>query len=247
MKAIKASAHDHTHSALQEFLRGLPLFYHLPEDEIAHFANYAHIKIYRKGQSLYREGESSLHFFAILNGWVKLSHVTQDGEQVVVAMLTKNDTTGESSIFEKGNFASSAQVVENAQILSLPLALLKEQMTISNQLAHNMLTTMYQYQRRHEMFLEQFMLYSAPQRVGCFILGLCPLNQQIDGVNIHLPYDKSLIANTLGMRGATFSRALNMLRDGTGIKIEGNNVTVTSMSRLLEFVNGCYSAHNPRL
>ena len=182
-----------------------------------------------------------------MNGWVKLSHVTQDGEQVVVAMLTKNDTTGESSIFEKGNFASSAQVVENAQILSLPLALLKEQMTISNQLAHNMLTTMYQYQRRHEMFLEQFMLYSAPQRVGCFILGLCPLNQQIDGVHIHLPYDKSLIANTLGMRGATFSRALNMLRDGTGIKIEGNNVTVTSMSRLLEFVNGCYSAHIPRL
>ena len=63
MKAIKASAHDHTHSALREFLRGLPLFYHLSEDEIAHFANYAHIKIYRKGQSLYREGESSLHFF----------------------------------------------------------------------------------------------------------------------------------------------------------------------------------------
>lgn len=189
------------------------------------------------------EGEDAKFFYVVCSGWLKLLHITEDGEEIVIAMLTKNNITGESAIFEQGNFASTAQIVEDAQILSIPLALLKEQMSISTQLALNMLTSMIQYQRRHELQVEQFLLYSAPQRVGCFILGLCPVQEQKDGVSIELPYDKSLIANMLGMKGPTFSRALNMLRDETGTRINGSSVTVDSIKRLLEFVDGCYLPH----
>lgn len=223
-----------------DFLKELTLFAHLSEKDIQHFAESAHIKSYKKGQYLYMEGEQAKYFYVICSGWLKLLHVTEDGEEVVIAMLTKNNITGESAIFEQGNFASSAQIVEDAQIISIPIAILKEQMAVSTQLALNMLTSMIQYQRRHEMQLEQFLMYSAPQRVGCFILGLCPVQEQKDGVQIELPYDKSLIANTLGMTGPTFSRALNMLRDATGTRIQGSRVTVDSMKRLLKFVDGCY-------
>jgi CRP-like cAMP-binding protein len=104
-----------------------------------------------------------------------------------------------------------------------------------------MLATMVQYQRRHELQLEQYLLYSAPQRIGCFLLGLLPLLEQKDGVELNLPYKKDLIASTLGMKGATFSRALNILRDETGIHITGSRVTIDSIERLIRFTNGCYS------
>lgn len=228
------------------FFKGLALFDHLSDKEISRFADAAHIKSYKKGQYLYMEGEEAKFFYVICSGWLKLLHVTEDGEEVVVAMLTKDNITGESSIFEHGHFASSAQIVEDSQILSIPIALLKEQMGVSTRLASNMLTAMIQYQRRHEMQLEQYLLYSAPQRVGCFILGLCPVQEQKDGVKIELPYDKTLIANTLGMKGPTFSRALNVLRDETGTRISGSRVTVDSIKRLLKFVNGCYLPHHLR-
>lgn len=189
------------------------------------------------------EAEEASFFYIVLSGWLKLLHVTGDGEEIILAMLSTHNITGESALFEQGNFASTAKIVEDAQILSIPISLLKEQMRISNQLALNMLTSMIQYQRRHEMQIEQFLLYSAPQRVGCFILGLCPVQEQKDGVEIELPYDKTLIANTLGMKGPTFSRALNILRDETGTRISGSRVTVDSIKRLLNFVNGCYLPH----
>ena len=223
-----------------DFLKNLPLFTNLPDKDVTRFADAAQLKAYKKGQYLYMEGERAQYFYVMCSGWLKLMHLTEEGEETVIAMLTKNNIVGESAIFEQGNFASSAQIVEDAQILSIPITLLKEQMGISTQLALNMLTSMIQYQRRHEMQLEQFLLYSAPQRVGCFILGLCPTPEQKDGVKIALPYDKSLIANTLGMKGPTFSRALNMLRDETGTRISGNLVTIDSMERLLKFVDGCY-------
>ncbi|MFZ4125020.1 MAG: Crp/Fnr family transcriptional regulator [Rickettsiales bacterium] len=228
------------------FLKELSLFANLPDKEVQIFADAAHIKSYTKGQYLYMEGEEAKFFYVMCSGWLKLLHVTEDGEEIVIAMLTKNNITGESAIFEQGNFASTAQIVEDAQILSIPIALLKEQMSVSNKLALNMLTSMIQYQRRHEMQVEQFLLYSAPQRVGCFILGLCPVFEQKDGVEIELPYDKTLIANTLGMKGPTFSRALNMLRDETGTRISGSRVTIDSIKGLLKFVDGCYLPHHLR-
>lgn len=228
------------------FLKDIPLFANLPDKEVQVFADTAHIKSYTKGQYLYMEGEEAKYFYVMCSGWLKLLHVTEDGEEIVIAMLTKNNITGESAVFEQGNFASTAQIVEDAQILSIPIALLKEQMSVNTQLALNMLTSMIQYQRRHEMQVEQFLLYSAPQRVGCFILGLCPVQEQKDGVKIELPYDKTLIANTLGMKGPTFSRALNMLRDETGTRISGSRVTVDSMKKLLKFVDGCYLPHHLR-
>jgi CRP-like cAMP-binding protein len=228
----------------EDFLRELPLFADLSDQQVQQFADTAQLKPYKKGQYLYMEGEEARYFYVVVSGWLKLLHLTEDGEEIILAMLGQNNITGESALFEKGNFASAAQIVQDAEILSLPIALLKEQMSVSTQLARNMLTSMIQYQRRHEMQVEQFLLYSAPQRVGCFILGLCPVQDQKDGVIIELPYDKSLIANTLGMTGATFSRALNMLREKTGTRISGSEVTVDSIKKLLKFVNGCYLSHH---
>ena len=223
------------------FFKSLRLFGNLPDENVAQFADAAQVGNYKKGQFLYLEDERADFFYVICSGWLKLFHKTQEGEEVVLAMLTKDGIIGENAIFERGRFISSAQVVEDAQILSISLALLKEQLRINTQLAVNMLGSMVQYQRRHELQLEQYLLYTAPQRIGCFLLGLCPVQEQKDGVIITLPYDKALIASVLGMKGATFSRALNILREETGIQITGTRVTIDSIGRLLKFVNGCFS------
>jgi CRP-like cAMP-binding protein len=226
-----------------DVFKNLALFANLTVKEKSRFADAAQIKRYKKGQFLYMERDEAKSFYIICSGWLKLLHITEEGEEIIIGMLTKDSITGESSLFEQGNFASSAQVVEDAQILSLPIALLKEQIRANSQMAINMLTAMTQYQRQHESQLEEYLLYTAPQRVGCFILALCPLKEQVDGVVIDLPYDKTLIATTLGMKGPTFSRALNILRDETGTRVRGTQVTIDSVKRLIKFLDGCY-LHN---
>jgi len=248
MTAIKTEEDDSKQCKSLAFFKGLTLFANLLEKDVARFSDAAQIKSYKKGQFLYLEGAQADFFYVICSGWLKLSHITEEGEEVNLAMITRDSITGENAIFEHGRFTSNAQVAEDAQILSIPHTLLREQLLVNNKLAFNMLTSMVQYQRRHELQLEQYLLYSAPQRIGCFLLGLCPVLDQKDGVVLNLPYDKTLIASTLGMKGATFSRALNILRDETGILISGTRVTIDSMKRLLDFVNGCYShTHLPKV
>ncbi len=87
--------------------------------------------------------------------------------------------------------------------------------------------------------VESLKLQKADQRIGCFILRQC--GGQVDGSNeLTLPYGKSLMANHLGMKGETFSRALNKLRQATDIEVKGNHVAVPDITCLSEHVcAGC--------
>lgn len=246
MTAIKEQASNARQYKSIAFFKSLTLFAGLADQDVAKFVEVTQVKNYKKGQLVYLQGEPADCFYIICNGWLKLFRTAEEGEEVNLAMLTSGNITGEHAIFERGCFTNSAQAAESAQILSIPLTLLKDQLRLNNQLALNMLDSLVQYQRLHEQQLEQYLLYSAPQRIGCFLLGLCrPVLEQKDGMTLTLPYDKTLIASTLGMKGATFSRALNILREETGIHIMGTRVTIDSMARLLNFVDGCYS--HPKL
>jgi CRP-like cAMP-binding protein len=233
-----------SHKQVLDFLQGLLLFEKLTAEETKRFASASHSKSYKKGHVLYLEDTPAASFYVIRSGWIKLFRTTEEGEEVILTILTEKHTIGKDALFHNKQFTSSAQVIEDVELLSIPLSLLGEQLQKNNQLALNMLNALTQYQRLHEQQLEQYLLYSAPQRVGCFLLGLCPVLEQIDGVELTLPYDKTLIASALGMKGATFSRALNILRQDTGLHIIGTHVKIESMKRLLDFVDGCYSSYS---
>jgi len=239
--AVKEHGVDATQCKSLAFFKSLTLFINLPDEEIMRFADAAQIKNYKKGQMLYSEDEKASFFYIVCDGWLKLFHTTEEGEIVVLAMLTKDNITGKNALFEEGRFTHSALVAEDAEVLAIPLSLLKERLRANNQLALNMISSMVQHQRRHELQLEQHFLYSAPQRIACFLMGLCPTPDQKDGVTLTLPYEKVLIASALGMKGETFSRALNILREETGIHIIGARVTIDSMERLRKFADGCFS------
>jgi CRP-like cAMP-binding protein len=231
-----------------DYFKSLTLFNNLSQKDVMRFADAAQVKAYKKGHVLYLEGDQAETFYIVCTGWLKLFRTTEEGEEINLAVVTSDSIIGESAIFEEGHYTNSAQVAEDAQVVSIPIALLKDELRRNSTLAFNMLTCMARYQRRNELHLERYLLYSAPQRIGCFLLGLCPVPQQKDGIVLNLPYDKTLIASTLGMKGATFSRALKLLRDETGISIAGTRITIVSMERLLKFVDGCYSyAHHSKL
>ncbi len=217
-------------------LRACTLFAGLSDDELACFNNSARFGAYKKGKILYLQDDSADFFYVMSGGWIKLFQTMPEGEEIIIDMLTIGDIAGESAIFEQGIHTSSAQVVESVQLYSIPSALLKEQIRLKPALALRLLSSMSQRHRQHYSDMALNAIKSAPQRVGCFLLRLCPKDR--DSAVISLPYNKSLIACVLGMKGATFSRALNVLRQKTDVRIYGTRVEIDSVEALSEFVYG---------
>jgi CRP/FNR family transcriptional regulator, dissimilatory nitrate respiration regulator len=222
-------------------LRGASLFSGLSDDDIACFQDAAQSRSYRKGKVLYLQDELAESFYVICGGWIKLFHTMPEGEEIIIDMLTTGHMVGESAIFEHGRHTSSAQVIEDVQLLSIPAHILKEQIRLSPTLALSMLSSMSRHHRRHYSAIALNAMQSAPQRIGCFLLRLCPQDKK-KSASFHLPYDKTLIAETLGMKSATFSRALNILRQKAGIHINRTCVEIDSVAQLTKFVYGPLAA-----
>jgi CRP/FNR family transcriptional regulator, dissimilatory nitrate respiration regulator len=218
-------------------LRGASLFSNLSDEELECFNDAAYLETYEKGDILYLKDEPAEFFYVIYRGWIKLFHAMPKGKEVIVDMLTAGQMVGESAIFENCRHTSSAQVVEHVQLLRAPSKLLKEQMCLKPKLACSMLSSMSRHHRRHYGRIAINAMQNAPQRIGCFLLRLCHGNEK-KHIIFHLPYDKTLIAETLGMEGATFSRALNTLRQKTAICINGSRVEIDSLEQLVKFVYG---------
>ena len=222
-------------------LKRAQLFANLSDDEVLFFHDAAQKRAYEKGKILYIEEDPADFFYIICTGWVKLFHITPEGEEVIVDTLTSGQTVGENAIFEFGKHTSSAEVIEDVELLVLPSHMLKEQMRFSPTLALAMLSSMSRHYRRHYGEIALNAVQNAPQRIGRFLLKLCPANQK-ENIVFQLPYEKTLIAYTLGMKGATFSRALNILREETDIRIRGSQVEIDSLDRLTGFVYGALAS-----
>ncbi len=221
-------------------LKDISIFANLSAEELVAFDAVARPRSYKKGKMLYVEGEPASYFYVVQSGWVKLFHTMPEGDEVIMDMLTRGDLVGDSAIFENDRHTGSAQVIEDVHLLSIPLRTLKEQIVSNRNLALAMLLAMSRHHRRHCSERALNAMQSAPQRVGYFLLKLCPKNQA-QGIIFRLPYNKTLIAETLGMKSETFSRSLNILRNKIGLRIKGSNVEIDSTERLAEFVYGSFS------
>jgi CRP-like cAMP-binding protein len=226
-------------------LKEVSLFSILPDEDIFCFCDAARVHTYKKGKILYIEEEKANFFYVINAGWIKLFHTLPEGDEVTVDMLTAGHMVGESAIFENGFHTSSAQVIEDVQLLSLPTKILKEQIEKNPRLALSMVSSMFRHHRRHYDAIALNAIQSAPQRIACFLLRLCPRSGK-EAIVFDLPYDKTLIAGTLGMDGATFSRALNVLRQKTTLRISGSRVEIDKIDSLIKYVYGALSSQNTR-
>lgn len=163
-------------------LKSALLFASLSDEEITCFHNAAQPRSYKKGKILYLQGEPAENFYVICSGWIKLFHTMPEGEEVIVDMLTSGHIVGESAIFDHDCYTSSAQVVSAVQLLSIPLKVLKERISLSPKFAFNMLTSMSRHHRRHYGAMALNAMQSAPQRIGCFLLSLCAPPRRQNGV-----------------------------------------------------------------
>ena len=226
------------------YFENIPLFSGASDGFLQALGQNAHIKKHEKGKILFIHEDHADDFFFVQKGWVKLFRETLDGTQSIVDILPEGHIFGETALFENNLYPYSAEVIEPAEIIQIPMLILKEEIEANNKLALSMLSSMARYRRQQDREIEHRTIQNAPQRIGCFLLRLA--NQNEDGaVKIHLPYDKTLVASRLGMQPETFSRALSKLKDKTGIRINGATIEMDSLDQLVKYSCAACSSEFP--
>lgn len=229
---------------IEQILKSLPLFKNLPDTIIRNLADGAAAQKYNKGKVLFIHGEAARSYYLLRSGWIKLFRETLDGTQAVIDILHAGSIFGDSALFDQDTYPYSAEVVEAAEIIALPLGQLKQAIETDHGLALAMLRATAEKRQQQDSEIEHRSVQSAPQRIGCFILRL--VHKDSSGpVTVHLPYDKTLVAARLGMQPETFSRALSKLRHETGIHVRGASIEIKSIDQLSRYSCSACSSSFP--
>lgn len=249
MMSVQKSTQQPAHLNIQEkatqLLKSLRFFTKCSEDFINNLAQRAHLISGSKGKVFFLHEDEATRFYIVAKGWVKLYREALDGSQAVVDILPEGHIFGDSAIFQDDLYPYTAEASENVEVFSFPLNDFKAEIEKNPQLALEMLSTMARYRRQQDQELEHQILQNAPQRIGCFLLRLVNQHQEDGTINIHLPYDKTLVASRLGMQPETFSRALGKLKNATGIKVKGATITLDSISQLSTYSCSACSSEFP--
>jgi CRP/FNR family transcriptional regulator, dissimilatory nitrate respiration regulator len=190
---------------------------------------------YYRGETIFQQGAPADAFFCILEGWAKLYRLREDGEEVVVAIFSAGETFAEVAMFLGGPYPASCEAVSPARLLKIEAANLRRAVLAEPQLAFDMLAAAAMRLRQLVDEIEQLKARSAAQRIADFLVRQA--NTAAGEAHVALPYEKALIANRLGMKPESFSRALAKLR-ALGVVVERESVYIPDIAKLGAFADG---------
>jgi CRP-like cAMP-binding protein len=197
------------------------------------------VRTYDRGELVFQQGDPAVCFCLVLEGWVKLYRETPDGHEVVVSLFTTGESFAEAVMFRGGRYPATAEAVSPVRLLRIDGQALRDVIMRNPQISFEMLAATALHLRRLVEMVVQLKALSAPKRIASFLLSLTAARSGC--VRLTLPYQKLLIANRLGMKPESFSRALRQLRS-VGIAVERDSICIDDVARLACFVGGHDSA-----
>jgi CRP-like cAMP-binding protein len=187
---------------------------------------------YARGESIFQQGDPAESFFVMIEGWVKLYRERENGDQVVVTIFAAGESFAEAAMFLGGRYPASAEAVSPARVARIDGSALRREIIEQPQLAFDMLAAASQHLKKLVLQIEQLKTQSAPQRIAEYFLD--QITTASGAAVIALPYEKALIANRLGMKPESFSRALSKLSE-VGVTVYRDKIRVKDVVHLASF------------
>ena len=204
----------------------------MPQDVAAAILAQSVTQGYGRGETIFFQGEPARTLYIVLEGWVKLYRIAQNGGEAVVGVFTEGQSFGEAVVMKRGNFPVAAEAVTDCRLMQINASVIFDMMRRRPEIVGSIMASMYAHFHALVAQIEQLKAQTGAQRVAEFLLGLCPVDS--GACAVRLPYDKVLIAGRLGMKPESLSRAFIRLRK-VGVVVSQNNAAIADVARLREF------------
>lgn len=186
-----------------------------------------------RNETIFFSGEPPSGMYVVVEGVVKISKISADGQEKVIDILKRGDSLGEASLFLGIPCNVTAQAVVDSVVLYLPEKVVSGLIKDSPALVRRLLGLM--SRRIHCLILdiESLNFKGGHERVADFILAQLPASaENAEDMAIRLPLKKIDLASRLDLTPQHFSRILQDLRKKGLIAVDGQVVHVPSVERL---------------
>ena len=211
-----------------DHLRNVPIFTALSDSDLNRIASKMVSRDYEKGQMILLEESTGETFFIITSGTVKVTRLSDDGREVILALLGESDFFGEMSLLDGEGRSANIVANEDAEVMTLSRRDFLEYLETYPKIAIALLEELAVRIRKSDQQIESLSLSDSEQRIGITLIRLAEESGTIklgDVTVQDLPYQQD-IANMAGTSRETVSRTLKLLEDKKLVKRNGSDITI---------------------
>jgi len=220
------------------FLRKVPLFAELGDDELGEIASHFHERSYPKNSVVFLEDETGDYMYVVRQGRVKVVRQLPSGKETILAFHDAGEFFGEMSLLDGGTTPASVIAVIPTTILSLARRDFRNLLT--NAAVNEALLRMLCKRCREAWSqVELLTLHHAEARIRSLLHQLCTSKgmQVPEGVQIEGRLTHRELADMAGITRESASRAVSRLQKLGLLRMESGSVLVLEQGRLLDFTD----------
>ncbi len=219
---------------LIEQLKKPLLFSGLCDADLAELAAITVRRSFKKGETLFCEGEEATGFYLLLSGSIKLCRMSSEGREKVLHFVKPRETFAEAAFFGDGKYPAEARAMESGEVLYLPRHGFMELMSHNSNFTLNLVASLSLMLRQFVRQIEELSFADVTSRLASFLVRrAAESSTSFGGITyIDLGIKKGELASRLGTASETISRTFKKLSDEGIIEVQGSRVVVHHMRKL---------------
>ena len=220
---------------IDDVLRNAPLFADLDDDDVASLRVHTTEVRVKRGEVLYREGDTGDQLFMIVRGKVKMGRTAEDGRESLLAVLGPGDTFGEVGLFDPGPRVATVTAVTEASMLCVDHDHLRSWLIGRPKVAEALLRQLARRLRIGAEAMADLVFLDVPGRVAKSLLALSArFGTVATGGGIYVAHDltQEELAQLVGASRETVNKALAEFVNRGWLRLEGRAVVVLDVERM---------------
>jgi len=220
-------------------IRDAPLFQGLQGREIDSVVAVATIRSLRRGEVLFQQGAHPAELYVVAEGWVKMTHVTQNGDQIALRFVQRGEHVGGAALVRGVPFPATAMAASDAIIIAWKSAFIFDLVGSSRTAARNALELVGDRADEFLSRIQELASDSVEVRLARHLAELVRRSaRKTDrGVGVEFPISRQDLAELCGTTLFTVSRILTRWRDLGLVDPGRQRIVVRDVARLAGLAN----------
>lgn len=219
------------------------VFCSLGSEELADISDHKVTNVYKKGQTLFVQGNHPFGLYCISTGNIKVTKIGADGKESIVRIATAGDVLGHRSLFTDQYYSATATALEDTKVCFLDKKFIMKVIQEEPSVSMNIIEKLSSDMGAAESKLSSLHQKNVRERLAELLLLLKESHGETmeDGrTKINLKLTREEMATMIGTANETLIRFISEFKEAGLIQQEGKTIYIANEEEMMDWANLTY-------
>lgn len=213
------------------------IFSALSEEELNRLTYDKSCNLYKKGSTIFHEGNRIHHFYCIFSGIVKMYKTGIEGKDQIVAFAKSGDIIGYRSILSKESACTTAKAIEDVVLCAIPAENMFDLIENNTKFSIDLMQMACKELGEANQFLTDIAQKSVRERLAEVLIKLKDLFSVEEDGFLKISLTREELASLVGTATESVIRLLSEFKTDKYIELNGRKIRILNEERLRKISN----------